>query len=130
RDWSSDVCSSDLHRGAAGAFADAGDGAEPAHRLRALGRDREEGASRRHDAARGCTRARLRRRRAVRRMGAPARHDGSERLSAGAGAAEAGRRRGSLSILRALWPFLAPYRGRIALAVGALLVAAGATLVV
>jgi len=47
-----------------------------------------------------------------------------------AGAAEAGRRRGSLSILRALWPFLAPYRGRIALAVGALLVAAGATLVV
>src|SRR5690606_35444002 len=87
-------------------------------------------ASRRHDAARGRTRARLRRRRAVRRMGAPARHDGSERLSAGAGAAEAGRRRGSLSILRALWPFLAPYRGRIALAVGALLVAAGATLVV
>ena len=36
--------------------------------------------------------------------------------------------RGSLAVLRALWPFLAPYRSRVALAAVALLVAAGATL--
>jgi len=36
--------------------------------------------------------------------------------------------RGSLAVLRALWPFLAPYRSRVVLAAVALLVAAGATL--
>ena len=36
--------------------------------------------------------------------------------------------RGSLAVLRALWPFLAPYRSRVALAAVALLIAAGATL--
>ena len=36
--------------------------------------------------------------------------------------------RGSLAVLRALWPFLAPYRGRVALAAAALIVAASATL--
>ncbi len=39
-------------------------------------------------------------------------------------------RRSSWSVLRALWPFMAPYRGRVALAAIALLVAAAATLVV
>ncbi len=39
-------------------------------------------------------------------------------------------RRSSLSVLRALWPFMAPYRARVAVAAGALLVAAVATLVV
>ncbi|MCD6679234.1 MAG: ATP-binding cassette domain-containing protein [Burkholderiaceae bacterium] len=75
-------------------------------------------------------------------MGAPAGHDAAERLSARSplsssaaaaataqvAAASAGR--GSLSILRALWPFMAPYRGRVAVAAGALLVAAAATLVI
>ncbi len=36
--------------------------------------------------------------------------------------------RGSLAVLRALWPFLAPYRSRVVLAAVALLIAAGATL--
>ena len=39
-------------------------------------------------------------------------------------------RRSSLSVLRALWPFMAPYRARVAVAAIALLVAAAATLVV
>src|SRR5690606_24992746 len=131
------------HRGTARTFADAGDGTEPAHRLRTLRRDREEGASRGDDAARGGTRARVCRCGAVRRMGAPAGHDAPERLNtrsdandgdgvrnadADADAASAGR--GSLSILRALWPFMAPYRSRVAVAAAALLVAAAATLVV
>ena len=38
--------------------------------------------------------------------------------------------RSSLSVLRALWPFMAPYRARVAVAAIALLVAAVATLVV
>jgi len=38
--------------------------------------------------------------------------------------------RSSLSVLRALWPFMAPYRARVAVAAGALLVAAAATLVI
>ncbi len=38
--------------------------------------------------------------------------------------------RSSLSVLRALWPFMRPYRARVALAAAALLVAAAATLVV
>ncbi len=77
-------------------------------------------------------------------MGASAGHDASERLSA-RGSAEVGdsakrpgaeqRRvasaaRGSLSILRALWPFMTPYRARVAVAAVALLVAAAATLVI
>src|SRR5690606_39150786 len=137
------------HRGAARALADAGDGAQPAHRLRTLRRDREEGAPRGDDVARGGARARLRRRGAVRRMGAPAGHDAPEHLNPrvegrgrGGGpdaARDAGRARegdganagrGSLSILRALWPFMAPYRARVAVAAVALLVAAAATLVV
>jgi ATP-binding cassette subfamily B protein len=69
-------------------------------------------------------------------MGASAGHDAAERLSApgaqsGAApenASSAGR--GSLSILRELWPFMAPYRARVAVAVAALLVAAAATLVI
>ncbi|MCD6671696.1 MAG: ATP-binding cassette domain-containing protein [Burkholderiaceae bacterium] len=48
----------------------------------------------------------------------------------GAGQAKASAGRGSLSILRALWPFMAPYRARVAVAVAALLVAAAATLVI
>ncbi|MBW7925668.1 MAG: ATP-binding cassette domain-containing protein [Burkholderiaceae bacterium] len=92
-------------------------------------------------------------------MGASAGHDAAERLSApdgnadgagrsdargrppaaagpdsvaetGAGQAKASAGRGSLSILRALWPFMAPYRARVAVAVAALLVAAAATLVI
>ena len=43
-----------------GALADAGDRAEPAHRLRQGGADREEGAHGGHDAARGGARARPR----------------------------------------------------------------------
>jgi ATP-binding cassette subfamily B protein len=39
-------------------------------------------------------------------------------------------RRTSLSVLRALWPFMAPYRARVAVAAAALLVAAAATLLV
>ncbi len=46
------------------------------------------------------------------------------------GAVATAAQRGSLSVLRALWPFLAPYRARVAVAAGALLVAAAATLVV
>ena len=49
--------------------------------------------------------------------------------SPGATAAPAAQR-SSLSVLRALWPFMAPYRGRVAVAAIALLVAAAATLVV
>lgn len=44
--------------------------------------------------------------------------------------APAGAQRGSWAVLRALWPFLAPYRARIGVAAFALLVAAAATLVV
>ena len=40
------------HRRTARALADAGDGAQPAHRLRQGGEDRQEGAQGRHDAAR------------------------------------------------------------------------------
>ncbi|RIK93008.1 MAG: ABC transporter, partial [Burkholderiales bacterium] len=69
-------------------------------------------------------------------MGASAGHDAAERLSASGAqsgaapenASSAGR--GSLSILRELWPFMAPYRARVAVAVAALLVAAAATLVI
>jgi len=42
----------------------------------------------------------------------------------------AASQRSSLSVLRALWPFMAPYRARVAVAASALLVAAAATLVV
>ncbi|MCO5101526.1 MAG: ABC transporter transmembrane domain-containing protein [Burkholderiaceae bacterium] len=79
-------------------------------------------------------------------MGAAAGHDAAEPLSepgpaagpaasAAAGDARSERPgapggRGSLSILRALWPFMAPYRVRVAVAAGALLVAAAATLVI
>src|SRR5690606_23777351 len=38
--------------------------------------------------------------------------------------------RSSIAVLRALWPFMAPYRARVAVAAIALLVAAAATLVV
>src|SRR5690606_27821677 len=48
---------------------------------------------------------------------------------AGASPAPAAQR-SSLSVLRALWPFMAPYRARVAVAAVALLVAAAATLVV
>ena len=41
------------HRGAGGALADAGDRAQPAHRLRQGGADRQEGAQGRHHPARG-----------------------------------------------------------------------------
>ncbi len=44
--------------------------------------------------------------------------------------AAAAAQRSSLSVLRALWPFMAPYRARVAVAAIALLVAAAATLVV
>ncbi len=44
--------------------------------------------------------------------------------------ATAAAQRSSLSVLRALWPFMAPYRARVAVAAIALLVAAAATLVV
>jgi len=44
--------------------------------------------------------------------------------------AAAASQRSSLSVLRALWPFMAPYRARVAVAAIALLVAAAATLVV
>ncbi len=60
-------------------------------------------------------------------MGAPAGHDAPERLNP---RVEGQAGRGSLSILRALWPFMAPYRSRVAVAAAALLVAAAATLVV
>ncbi|CAA9557098.1 MAG: Fumarate hydratase class II, partial [uncultured Thermoleophilia bacterium] len=60
--------------------ADAGHGAQPAHRLREGRRDREEGARGWHDPAGGGRGARTRDGRAVRRVGAPRGDDGAPRL--------------------------------------------------
>ncbi|HLS55052.1 MAG TPA: ABC transporter transmembrane domain-containing protein [Zeimonas sp.] len=55
----------------------------------------------------------------------------SSRSGSPAGASPApAAQRSSWSVLRALWPFMAPYRARVAVAAVALLVAAAATLVV
>src|SRR5690606_9369973 len=55
----------------------------------------------------------------------------SSRSGSPAGASPApAAQRSSWSVLRALWPFMAPYRARVAVAAIALLVAAAATLVV
>ncbi len=58
-----------------GAFADAGDGAGAAHRLRPRGADRQAGASRRQHAEAGGAGAGLCQRRTVRAMGAAGNHD-------------------------------------------------------
>ena len=65
------------HRRARRAIADAGHRAQSAHRLRQGGRDREEGAPRRHDAQGGGARAGLRHRGAVRRLGTAGADGGS-----------------------------------------------------
>jgi len=55
-------------------------------------------------------------------------NEGAAGGAAQGGAAPRQASRGSLAVLRALWPFLSPYRARVALAAVALLVAAAATL--
>ena len=65
------------HRAACRKFADAGDGAGAAHRLRQVGRDRQEGPAHKHDLTLkdAALQAGLCHRRTVRRLGARRRHD-------------------------------------------------------